>query len=94
MAENEVEELLIAIALIWHGGELLIARRNPGSHQALKWEFPGGKVENGESAEAAVLREVLEETAMSVELLGERRAILHSYPERRVTIRVFDCRAS
>ncbi|MGE3672018.1 MAG: NUDIX domain-containing protein, partial [Polyangiaceae bacterium] len=88
-----METVRIAIGLIWNAGELLIARRNPGTRQALKWEFPGGKIESEESAGTAVVREVLEETGLRVQLLGERQRILHTYPDHRVEIHVFDCRA-
>ena len=88
-----METVRIAIGLIWNAGELLIARRNPGTRQALKWEFPGGKIESEESAGTAVVRAVLEETGLRVQLLGERQRILHTYPDHRVEIHVFDCRA-
>ncbi len=88
-----MQSLVISIALVWHEGRLLIARRKAEAHQGLKWEFPGGKVEVTETAEAAVLREVLEETGLSVSSLGERRRIRHDYPERSVELVVFDCRA-
>ncbi|MCA9629511.1 MAG: (deoxy)nucleoside triphosphate pyrophosphohydrolase [Myxococcales bacterium] len=86
-----MERLRIAIALIWHDDELLIAQRKAGAHQALKWEFPGGKIERGETPEAAVLREVREETGLIAHVLGERRRIRHDFPERSVELIVFDC---
>ena len=87
-----MERLLIAIGLVWYEGKLLIAQRRPGAHQELKWEFPGGKVRAQETAEAAVVREVLEETGLDVRVESERAPIHHAYPERRVELRVFDCR--
>ena len=49
-------------------GELLIARRGTGKSQAGMWEFPGGKLEAGETAEACLRRELLEEMAIEIDL--------------------------
>jgi 8-oxo-dGTP diphosphatase len=53
--------LVVAAALINEKGEVLIARRPEGKRLAGKWEFPGGKVEQGETPEAALARELREE---------------------------------
>lgn len=73
-------------------GRLLLARREKGRHLRGCWEFPGGKLEPGESPEAAVVREVAEELGVSARaerLLAEAR---HSYPERTVSLRFYLCR--
>ena len=54
-------------AAILYGGRVLAARRTP---PRVGWELPGGKVERGESAEAAVVREIAEELACTVEVTG------------------------
>ena len=54
-------------AAILYGGRVLAARRSPAR---TGWELPGGKVERGESAEAAVVREIAEELACTVEVTG------------------------
>jgi len=51
----------VAAALIIRGGKLLIAQRGTTSPHPLEWEFPGGKVEVGETPEAALIRELSEE---------------------------------
>ena len=66
--------------------EVLIAQRPPGSWQAGKWEFPGGKVEPGESAEAAVHRELREEIGITVLEAAPVDVFRHSYPDRTVEI--------
>ena len=53
--------LVAACALVDRDGRVLLARRPPGKEHAGLWEFPGGKVEQGETAEAALVRELREE---------------------------------
>lgn len=51
----------VVAAIIVEGDKYLIARRKPGKHLAGYWEFPGGKIDEGESPEASLCREILEE---------------------------------
>ena len=57
----------VAIGLVWRDGRLLIARRPVGVHLAGLWEFPGGKVENGETLRFALCREVAEELGIELD---------------------------
>ncbi|MFC6334458.1 8-oxo-dGTP diphosphatase MutT [Paenibacillus septentrionalis] len=58
----------VAAAIIEnHNGQLLIARRKSGKSQAGLWEFPGGKLEQGETIEACLRRELLEEMNINIE---------------------------
>jgi 8-oxo-dGTP diphosphatase len=59
--------LVVAAALINDDDEVLLAKRPKGKRLAGKWEFPGGKVEKGESPEAALVRELKEELGIDVE---------------------------
>jgi 8-oxo-dGTP diphosphatase len=59
--------LVVAAALFDGQGRVLIARRPPGKQLAGLWEFPGGKVEPGESPEAALIRELKEELDLNVD---------------------------
>lgn len=69
----------VAAGLILRGGEVLICQRKAGSAMGLKWEFPGGKIEPGESAEEALKRELDEELGIAAEV-GERIAhVRHNY---------------
>jgi 8-oxo-dGTP diphosphatase len=84
------DTVAIAAGIIVDGrGRILVARRLPGSHLEGLWEFPGGKVRPGESAEAAVRREVEEEVGLAV----EETVFLHRqqfrYPDRAVEIDFF-----
>ena len=58
--------LVVAAAIVNPQGEILLAQRPEGKRLAGKWEFPGGKVEQGESPEAALARELHEELGISV----------------------------
>ena len=71
-------------------GRILLRRRRRDEHLPGLWEFPGGKLREGESAEEAAVREAREE--MSVETIGLRltETIEHDYPDRRVIIQVFE----
>jgi 8-oxo-dGTP diphosphatase len=65
---------------------LLIAQRPQGKWQAGRWEFPGGKIEAGESPEAAVHRELAEELGVEVRELIAVRSFRHDYPDLSVDI--------
>jgi 8-oxo-dGTP diphosphatase len=54
----------VTAGIMQENGRVLIARRRPGKHMAGKWEFPGGKIEPGESPEQALSRELEEELAV------------------------------
>jgi 8-oxo-dGTP diphosphatase len=81
----------IALALVWRAEQLLVTRRPQGVHLAGYWEFPGGKIKPGESAEQAAEREVLEEVGIRCRARGTRRSLAHDYPERRVVLHPVDC---
>jgi 8-oxo-dGTP diphosphatase len=69
--------------------ELLIAQRPPGSWRAGAWEFPGGKIERGESAEQALQRELREELGVVASGLVSLGAFVHHYPDRSVEIHLW-----
>lgn len=68
------------------GPQLLIAQRPPGKWRAGCWEFPGGKVEEGEEPEEALRREVAEELGVMPLRLVWLGSFPHQYPERHVEI--------
>ena len=84
--------LVAACALIDPDGRILLAQRPPGRSMAGLWEFPGGKVEAGESPEAALLRELREEMGIEAEIAGKREVIEFTYPDRAVRLHPIDCR--
>ena len=58
----------VVAAVIYDGPRVLLARRGPGREHAGFWEFPGGKVEEGETPEAALTREIAEELAVKIKV--------------------------
>ena len=82
----------IAIAVVELDGCLLIGRRPEGKPLAGLWEFPGGKIEPGESAEAAAIRECLEETGIRVEAVLHISSIGHEYDHAAVALEFIACR--
>lgn len=83
---------LIAIAVVERNGFFLVGRRPEGAALAGFWEFPGGKVEAGESPEEAAVRECREETGVEVEVVGEYPSHTQHYEHGVVHLRFFTCR--
>jgi 8-oxo-dGTP diphosphatase len=70
-------------------GRVLISERLGDSPFAGLWEFPGGKIKSGESAEAALRRELFEELGVTVDAFEPFMSVDHSYADREVTIEFF-----
>jgi 8-oxo-dGTP diphosphatase len=70
---------LVAAALILRGDEVLVCQRRPDQPMALKWEFPGGKMEPGESAEQALRRELEEELGIDAQIGSRVAHVRHTY---------------
>ena len=60
---------------------MLLTQRLPGKHLAGRWEFPGGKIEPGESPEGALSRELAEEIGVAPEIGALAGAVTHAYPD-------------
>jgi len=82
----------VSAGLVFREGRLLITQRRPQDHLGGLWEFPGGKREPGESFEACLHRELLEELGIEVEVGGVLEEIAHDYPEKSVYLKFFHCR--
>lgn len=72
--------ILVAAAVVRHEGRILLTRRMAGAHLAGLWELPGGKVEDGEDPEAAVVRECDEECEIDVVVDDIVDVTFHRYP--------------
>jgi 8-oxo-dGTP diphosphatase len=86
--------LVAACALVDADGRVLLARRPPGRSMAGLWEFPGGKVEAGESPEGALIRELREELGIEVpeRCLAPFTFASHRYPDFHLLMPLFVCR--
>ncbi|WP_456412347.1 Nudix family hydrolase [Thiolapillus sp.] len=83
----EVAEIHVAAGVLKNPkGEILLARRSPDSHQGGLWEFPGGKIEPGETARQALLRELEEELGVGVEECRPLIRVSHCYADRKVVL--------
>lgn len=67
-------------------GKVLIARRKEGGAESRKWEFPGGKIEIGETPEEALERELLEELGVKTQTGRIYDAVIRYFPERSILI--------
>lgn len=72
--------LLVSAGVIHKNGKILVGQRRLGDRHALKWEFPGGKVEAGESPRQALIRELREELQIEAKIGSELARYEHDYP--------------
>lgn len=79
----------VAVGVVRRAGRVLVTRRSPGQVMAGWWEFPGGKLEAGEAAEAAVVRELAEEIGLAVRVVRPLPGLRHDYPHAQVRLQVF-----
>lgn len=93
MSLNELKLVHVAAAVICEGYEVLCVQRpaNKFPYISEKWEFPGGKLEQGETGEEALRREILEELGLAVLVQPRLMTVDHSYPDFRLKMDVFMC---
>jgi 8-oxo-dGTP diphosphatase len=86
--------LVAACALVDADGRVLIAQRPAGKPMAGLWEFPGGKVENGETPEQSLIRELQEELGIVVNeaCLAPHTFASHAYPDFNLQMPLYVCR--
>ena len=84
--------VLVVAGILTRDGRVLLTRRPPGKHLAGLWEFPGGKVEEWETPEEALAREVREELALEVDGLVPFAFVHHDSPEKRVLMLAYRAR--
>jgi 8-oxo-dGTP diphosphatase len=85
--------ITVSCAIIEHEGKVLTARRGAAMSQPLLWEFPGGKVEPGESLDACIAREIAEELGVRISVIEQLPESVYDYGNGKVIRLVpFRCR--
>lgn len=84
-----MKQVHVAVGVIVSNGEVFLTKRLDHVHQGGKWEFPGGKVEEGESVAQALHRELQEEIAIDVLSCMPLLEITHDYGDKCVKLEVF-----
>ena len=89
------KHIQVAAALIFENGKLLATKRgdSPYPYVAHKYEFAGGKIEQGERGEDAVKRELKEELDMDVRVRGLYASDTYEYPDFIITLSLYECEA-
>jgi 8-oxo-dGTP diphosphatase len=85
-------KITVVGAMIEHDGKYLITQRKPTATLPLLWEFPGGRVEPGETDAQALARELKEEMAIDVEVGDQAMHVQHAYPDYDIDFRVYRCK--
>lgn len=83
--------LEVAAAIIRKDEKILICQRSANKDLGLLWEFPGGKIEPGETGEQAVIRECREELGVTLKINSFFMDVTHEYPDRTVHLSVYNC---
>jgi 8-oxo-dGTP diphosphatase len=87
------KNISVTCAIIENDDQILAARRGPTMAHPGKWEFPGGKQLPGESLEACLKREILEELHLQVEVVKSLPVVYHTYsPDKSIILHPFLCR--
>lgn len=71
----------VAVGIVRRNGKVLVCQRKKGARYALKWEFPGGKLEHGETVEQCLKRELWEELSIRVQTIGDVEIQSASYDD-------------
>ena len=86
------EMVEVVAALIWQGDRFMICQRPSHKARGLLWEFVGGKVEEGESKEQALIRECREELDITLSVDDIFMDVVHEYPDITVHLTLFNAR--
>ncbi len=83
---TDVQPILVTAGILVDGDRILICQRHRSDRYGLQWEFPGGKVQDGEDPKAALRRELAEELAIEAEVGEEVFRLRHHYADRYVEV--------
>jgi 8-oxo-dGTP diphosphatase len=84
----------VVCAIIEKGGKILAAKRGDSQPHAGFWEFPGGKIDPGEDAQKAIIREIREELGTGISIQAQLPPATFDYPDKTVTLIPFICTAA
>lgn len=79
----------VTAAIIFRDGKFLICQRPKGKNCELLWEFPGGKIEPGETGEQCIVREIQEELGVTLRVIQKLTDVIYEYPDRVVHLHFF-----
>lgn len=79
----------VTAAIIRKDGKFLICQRPRGKNCELLWEFPGGKIEPGETGEQCIVREIQEELCVTLHVLRKFTDVVYEYPDRTVHLHFY-----
>jgi mutator protein MutT len=91
-SRGQVKVVEVGLGIVVRAGQILICRRRSNGSFGGYWEFPGGKIEPGETAAECVRRELREELDITVTPVRGLDVIEHEYPKARVRLHPFLCR--
>jgi 8-oxo-dGTP diphosphatase len=92
LLSEDVEAVIIVVAaVIEENGAFLVTRRQKGVHLAGLWEFPGGKIDAGETHAAALAREIREELGTDIDVGDVVFSVTHAYDDRTVALYFYRC---
>jgi 8-oxo-dGTP diphosphatase len=91
-SRDEMKTVIVTAGVIIEKKKVLVAQRREGAHRGLLWEFPGGKVQEGEDPRKALRRELKEELKVDVEVGKILEAVFHTYPEYPILLLTYHCR--
>ena len=85
----DAEPILVTAGIIIDGDRILVCQRHRSDSYGLQWEFPGGKVRDGEDLKGSLQRELVEELAIEADVGEEVFRLRHRYPDRYVEVVFF-----
>ncbi len=83
--------VIVTAAIIRRNNKILLAQRLENSKHPLKWEFPGGKLESGESPEACIKREIMEELNLEIKIKDIFKVVFHQYKDVDILLLCYLC---
>ena len=88
-----MKKIEVVAAIVINDGKILCVQRNENKYSYIskKYEFPGGKIEEGETRESALLREMKEELNMDIDIQKEFLTVKHAYPDFHLTMHSYIC---